>query len=440
MSRKERLQILLSFSSSRFTILTYFYQTRLTALMDNEGLDRDVFGPLVDISEQSLVALAIKTSQALGHPSSSGKVIATLGGSYNIVHVVELEGSPKIVIRVPATGWGVGLTAEASQSMESYVATVRLLRQKTKFPVPEILAMDTFTANEIGAPYICMAFVPGKSVSKVWFDGTGAVPLEQLRLNILKSVAQNMAQLSGLSFNKIGSIIGSEGEQAAIGPCFDWKEIDDGSMGITTSGPFDSTFAYLQEHVVLESGDSVWGKAETRIMRVVQDCLASIITEPGFVLILPDFDSQNIMVDNHGTVTGFIDLDLIQTIPRYVGFCRYPGWITRDWDPLMYAWPKIDSEDSPETLERCRIYYNEELGNALEYKGDWDLTKKSHILEAMWIASLNRMNRLEICRKLVHEALDGEVDATDVLYDIGIDDYEGDQWEKLVSGIKRLIL
>jgi hypothetical protein len=325
--------------------------------------------------------------------------------------------------------------------MESYVATVRLLRQETKIPVPEILAKDTSSANEIGAPYICMTFVPGKSVSKVWFNGTGVIPREQLRLNILKSVAQNMARLSNSSFDKIGSIMGSEGEQAVIGPCFDWKESDDGSIGVTVSGPFDTTSAYLQEHAILASGDSIWGKAKTRIMRVVQDCLASITTEPGFALTLPDFDSQNIMVDDHGTVTRFIDLDLIQTMPRFIGFCRYPGWITRDWDPLLYGWPKMaDSEDSPETLERCRAYYNDELGKALGYQGDWILTKKSHILEAAWIASLNPMNRLEICRKLVYEALDGEMDAMDVLYDIGADDYEGDQWEKLVAGMKRLIM
>jgi hypothetical protein len=85
--------------------LSFFFQTYLAAPMDNEGLDRDVFGPLVDIPERSLVTVATKISQqALGHPQSSGKVIATLGGSHNIVHVVELECSVKIVIRVPATG------------------------------------------------------------------------------------------------------------------------------------------------------------------------------------------------------------------------------------------------------------------------------------------------------------------------------------------------
>ncbi|KAH7312745.1 hypothetical protein B0I35DRAFT_437658 [Stachybotrys elegans] len=410
--------------------------------MDNEGLDRDVFGSLVDIPTPSLVALAARISrQALGHPQSGGRVIATLGGSYNIVHIVELECSVKIVVRIPATGWGVGRTTETSQSMEAYVATVRLLRHKTELPVPEILAMDTSCMNEIGAPYICMAFVPGRNVSTVWFEGTGVMPREQLRFNILKSVAQNMARLSSLSFNKIGSIVGSEGDQAVIGPCFDWKEGDDGSIAVTASGPFNTTSDYLQEHTVLESGDSVWQKAKTRIMRVAQECLANTPTEPGFALALPDFDSQNVMVDDHGTVTGFIDLDLIQTMPRFVGFCRYPGWITRDWDPLMYGWPEMaDSEDSPEILGRLRAYYNDELGKALQHQGDWMLTEKSHVLEAVWIASLNPMNRLEICRKLAHEALDGDADATDVLYDIGTDNYDADQWHKLVAGMKRLIL
>ena len=76
-----------------------------------------------------------------------------------------------------------------------------------------------------------------------------------------------------------------------------------------------------------------------------------------FVLRPPDFDSQNIMIDERGKLTGIIDWDNVQTFPSFVGYSRYLGWITRDWDPLMHGWPKSDEENSPAELTRYRKYY-----------------------------------------------------------------------------------
>ncbi|KAK3329701.1 hypothetical protein B0H66DRAFT_35093 [Apodospora peruviana] len=77
-------------------------------------------------------------------------------------------------------------------------------------------------------------------------------------------------------------------------------------------------------------------------------------TQEGFVLAVPDFDSQNIMTDDQGNLTGLIDRDFVQTMPRCLGYSRYPGWITRDWNPLMFGWPGSSRENSPEELERYR--------------------------------------------------------------------------------------
>ncbi|KAK7415181.1 hypothetical protein QQZ08_012427, partial [Neonectria magnoliae] len=143
---------------------------------------------------------------------------------------------------------------------------------------------------------------------------------------------------------------------------------------------------------------------------------------------------------DEGTITGLIDWDLAQTMPRFMGYARYPGWITRDWDPLMYGWPKMtELEDSPETLERYRAYYNTELGKALKWQGDWKFTEKSHITEAIWIATLSYPNRLEICRKFVQVAMGGDIEALDILYDIGADRYGEEAWSILEANLKRLI-
>jgi len=97
--------------------------------------------------------------------------------------------------------------------------------------------------------------------------------------------------------------------------------------------------------------------------RMISSCLPSSSAkgrisanqEETFVLSLPDFDSQNTMIDERGNLTGIIDWDNVETVPRFLGYSSFPGWITRDWDPLIYYYPENkESENSPEELRRCR--------------------------------------------------------------------------------------
>ncbi|KAI1118021.1 kinase-like domain-containing protein [Nemania sp. NC0429] len=408
--------------------------------MDNP--DPETFGPLAAIAPESLVLLASNIAKrCLNLPTTGGTLIARISGSYNITHVIEL-GNAKFVIRVPATGWGAGLTQAAADAMASQVATIRLIRSKTAIPVPEIYALDTSVANEIGAPYICMSFIPGKPVSEVWFDYSGTLPRDEFRLRILTSLSHTMAQFSCFSFDQMGSIMESESNSTVIGPSYDWDEQEDGSLHVTMSGPYDSTSAFLDRNPAEGPGEnaSVWNKAAAKLSEVLLDCLPTLDSPSSFVLCFPDFDSQNVLVDDEGTVTGLIDWDLAQTMPRFVGYARYPGWITRDWDPLMYGWPKLaDSEDSPETLERYRAHYNRELGKAHKWQGDWKYTAKSHVFEAIWIAALHRLNRLEICRKFVRAVAGDDADASDILYDIGAGLYEDEDWLTLKADLRRFI-
>ncbi|KAL6860661.1 hypothetical protein ACO1O0_004692 [Amphichorda felina] len=200
----------------------------------DDDFDREVFGPLIDIPEESLVRLALRISnQILDAPSSNGRLVARIVGSYNIVHIIQLDDT-KIVIRVPATGWGSLLTETAARALESQVATMRLIRKHTTAPVPEVYNLDTTTDNEIGAPYMWMSFIPGTLVSYVWFDGILTMP-------ILASLAQHMAKFSRLlAFDKIGSVMEHEDGTNFIDPAYDWKENADGSVQVEASGPYDS--------------------------------------------------------------------------------------------------------------------------------------------------------------------------------------------------------
>ncbi|KAI0378221.1 kinase-like domain-containing protein [Hypomontagnella monticulosa] len=406
--------------------------------MDDE-IDRETFGPLVDITEESLILLASNIRKEVLHETTSvSKHVARTAGSYNIVHIIQLDDL-KLVIRIPATGWGVGKNDTAARALESQVATMRLITKKTTIPVPQVYHYDTSDNNPIGAPYICMSFVPGTTVSRVWFKDPDTTSREELRLKILKSVARVMGQFSCFTFDKIGSIVDDE-TTTPLAPCYDWQENFDGSIQVVSSGPFDTASDFVQAHFKPSSEESEWDKAESIMLQSMMPSSAINESSGGFVLLPPDFDSQNVMVDEQGNVTGLIDWDLVQTMPRSMGYARYPSWITRDWDPLMYGWPKMDTEDSPETLERYRAYYNGELGKELNEEGDWQFTKKSHITEAVWIAAFGSHNRLEICRKFVRVALDVDADqALSVMYDIGTDYYDDKDWNVLETKLKRMV-
>lgn len=336
------------------------------------------------------------------------------------------------------------MTKTAADALASQVAVMRLVRQKTKAPVPEIYDWDSTNNNEIGAPFICMAFLPGKTVSHVWFDqSNGTEAREKLRLNILTSLSNVMAQFDSISFDKIGSITAAQDASFSLGPTYHWLEKDDGSIEITADRTYFSTMEFLACNMRFKDAkDSVWSRAENKMLETLIQNSPDLDSYSRFVLCPPDFDSQNVLVDDKGNVTGIIDWDLCRTMPPHLGYASYPVWITRDWDPLMYGWPsEQEYEDSPETLQRYRAHYNKELGKALSWMGDWKFTENSHVAEAVWIAMLDSANRMDICRKFVEVALgiENRNDAIRVLYDIGENEYDQQSWGHLQETLKVLV-
>ena len=77
------------------------------------------------------LATSIRSGILNAH-TSSAKVIARVAGSWNFVHILQLDDH-QLVIRVPATGWGDGLSPDATQALESQAATLRLLQRETIF-------------------------------------------------------------------------------------------------------------------------------------------------------------------------------------------------------------------------------------------------------------------------------------------------------------------
>ena len=166
-----------------------------------------------------------------------------------------------------------------------------------------------------------------------------------------------------------------------------------------------------------------------------------------FVLTHPDFDSQNIMIDEQGNLTGLIDWDNAQIMPRFLGYCSYPEFLMCDWHP-MYDWCPCQPKDSPEELVRYRQIYSDKMIQMLGGEGDAIFAAKSHIFAAVEQACFDDGFRTDRMMKVVQEILP-EKDPLQVLFSLGrssLESYrqryvnmEPEVFQRLCKGITELL-
>ncbi|MCJ1470984.1 hypothetical protein MMC07_009632 [Pseudocyphellaria aurata] len=390
-----------------------------------QEVQRRRFGPLWTMDNCSLINLATDVRKSIlttSEDCSSCRVISRLNGSYNVIYILQFEDGLKYVIRLPALGWGNRWTLAAKKAFESQVLTMHLIRRMTDIPLPEIFAFDATQRNSLETPYMVMSFISGFTVEALWYNKTGPTPLEERRSRILSTTAMAMAQLQKLKFDWIGSLqLNGETEDNTlrIGPCYEWNlpsrhaELRGQDPDIREFGPFRTTKDYLNYLHNLQEKDShpmAVGCRELLDRMIASfplslDEALDVSSHETFVLTAPDFDSQNFIIDEQGNLTGIMDWDHVLTMPRCLGYCRYPAWITHDCDPLQYEHLSNEMEDSPMQLRRYRQQYAAEMIRQLRGQGDARFARKSHIFEAVWIAVARCAGQVSLIAKLLDRAL-----------------------------------
>ncbi|KAI9804891.1 MAG: hypothetical protein M1826_004847 [Phylliscum demangeonii] len=316
-------------------------------------------------------------------------------------------------------------------ALRNTAATMIFLQKSTTIPVPEIYAFDHTVDNEIGVPYIMMSFLEGRPVSELWFDRSGPTPVDARRERILDTIALSMEQLGRFTFNGIGTLQFAEpmaGPLADVGPLY---TIDPGAdlaldsiSGAWQAGPFEDSKSCFK--ALLNRRQGSWPPCGfSELLRLMIDSIPPSRISPmshsreSFVLSHPDYDSQNFLAREDGTLTGILDWDNVHTLPRCIGYDRFPGWLTRDWDPIRYGFGCENSreEDSPDTLERWRAYWTSKFTDS-----SW--TKTSHVYEAIWIAATDQVCWAQIMDQIANILLCGSEKAEElpsrpeVLYDL----------------------
>ena len=233
-----------------------------------------------------------------------------------------------------------------------------------------------------------------------------------------------MDQLGKFSFQNGGCLLfGADGNISGIGPM---REVDHPAMldrWFIHQDPDDNPIytecavsqdwkSYYTFMLDLHPEDEQFPRGLVMFLRH----LISMIPEPGaFVLAHPDFDIQNFTVSEDGELQGIIDWDGVAAVPRTIGNESYPGWLTRDWDPMMYGYkesmehgvdPEGVLEDSPESLAEYRGFYKGVMAKCVAKSGrasDTNFCQMSLITENLAIAARDPRCRNGILRKMVHE-------------------------------------
>ncbi|KAF1835313.1 hypothetical protein BDW02DRAFT_548549 [Decorospora gaudefroyi] len=332
-----------------------------------------------------------------------------------------------LILKIPAHGTRDKWCAQDAYMMANEANIMRLIRHTTSCPVPQVLAFDWTLNNGIRAPYILMTKLNGIPAVDVWLGqpykripkptlhlhADNAAPgLEKKRVTFLRSLARAMSQLAPLEFDQIGIPVFSDGAQKmeflSVGEAWRWHSRRD-MQDLIASGPFDSSAEFFCTALaeICESDRGV-----RKVMDIVLECAPFTGTrEPSlcankekegdgkptaprewFVLRHNDLDLQNVLVDEHGNVTGIIDWDGCMAVPRCISYTSLPTFLRRDWLPgsTMGHVPHMTW-----AFEHYRQIY---VAAMKEFCGPADakFTLKSHIYQA------------------VLAALDGDVDCRDV--------------------------
>ncbi|KAG8946457.1 hypothetical protein FRC04_011633 [Tulasnella sp. 424] len=267
-------------------------------------------------------------------------------GHYHLVLEVAFEDSVYWILRVRMPSQLPAWSPEASpasaiRSVESEVATLRFIRERTTIPVPQVFDFALSTDNQFGVIYTVMSVAPGKDIFAQGIDLAGIDQPEQQQ-NIakaqvfLKDAADMQLQLSQLRLNRIGSIYfdPKDNSQYVIGP-----------IAETGLGPFNTAIEFYATEADLFRYKMInWTEPRTRRRQQMlwlawlyrAALLAAVDSRDDhgpFPLFHGDLHGKNIHLDEEGRQVSVFDWD--STFAAPVESFAVPGWHLSHAEPFQ---------------------------------------------------------------------------------------------------------
>ncbi|KAK7416713.1 hypothetical protein QQX98_005039 [Neonectria punicea] len=447
---------------------------------DEENDNAELFTELLaHLDKDSLpkLAAAVRQQSETEYNGQDPVVERPIYGSYNVLLPLVFPDGARWLAKIPVNGTPSHWDALSSGALSVEANTMRLLKRETTIPIPAVFDFSATTDNPICCPYILMSFVPGKPLYEVWFGDSSPEDTERYRARALQDIASAMVQLKSFSFEKGGFMtFDSNGNSTSeIGPM---RHIDHQAMldrwfihkdpaddPIYVESPaFDNPHDYFMFPLGLHEETRPFPKGVLLLSELLISCIPVPTDKKPFVLAHPDYDIQNFIVSDTGELQGIIDWDGVAVVPRSIGSERYPGWLTRDWDPAMYGYdesmdkgvePEGVREDSPTTLKFYRALYKDLVSEARvdwqnldaepNEKPDENITRMSLIIENLAIAAQDPQCRNDILQKFIEEiamVFDGKVDLNfmDLVNEFASGLVRDDTIQTLTSGLETLLM
>jgi Phosphotransferase enzyme family len=210
----------------------------------------------------------------------------------------------------------------AALSMESEIATIMYVKKNTSLPVPRVYGYDLGRDNCVSAPYMLIEEISGTNVEERIFRDGGIYGVQMKSVD--RQVREFIAELATLRFNKIGRLCLDKENEMISFPGAGGPFASSGDYYLVSLQTKISTHGY--HRVVDESyRPSVvnWDAAsESEIIEIafwiylqIAKFLGSQSSEGPFPLEHPDWNDQNIMVDEDYRVVGVIDWENARTCP-----------------------------------------------------------------------------------------------------------------------------
>jgi len=199
-------------------------------------------------------------------------------------------------------------------SVKSQACAMKLVRERTRIPVPDVYAWDSGSQNVFGAPYIVMEAISGRELHS-------KDPLFQtFREKILDQMASILIELSTIRFDTIGDIEQLDGASATFG-----------TPNFTSSRDYYTY--YLDKD--LQRSESIPENEKEKYIMENENCRRLLnqisLTDGPYPLTHFDFGIFNVLVDDGGDIVGVIDWSGVGVYPWEV-FAQYP-------EPLRITWP-----------------------------------------------------------------------------------------------------
>lgn len=393
---------------------------------DEDGyLERCQWDIITKVDHASIIEIVRKAVHRQGHRNPAVQIYDTAQGTYHYVIKVKTfsSSSKKLmgwVVKIPGHGTPDRWTKEDEHMLKREAETLELLSEHTKVPSPEVIGYSATLDNEYGFPYIVMEELPGKPATDLWLEEHGECPsieTEQKRLVFLRSLARHMTELNNLSFKQIGIPMDPFSEtgnfddinpdQLPVSNYFVWPFCD--SFDIVERGPFTSTQMYVknsrdEDKLPFSKDDDklTYGQLQKLGMHKILDMVLAhpvFTSAPSdtFALRHSDLDTQNILVDDAGNITGILDWDGSLAMPRCVGHSAVPHFLERDFYP--------DAADKSLFLSWRAGRYRSLYAAALVEAGNPDakFTTKSHMYQALFSSLYEGANYFDVLIHLLRE-------------------------------------